>query len=60
MNNPVEAALCARASLWPWSSFGATLGLCERNSFVDDGPVVGCFGRELDPLVAVRRVVEKS
>ena len=60
MNNPVEALLCSRASLWPWSSFPGTLGLCERNSFVDDGPVVGCFGRSLDPLVALRRAVEKS
>lgn len=60
MNNPVEAGLCSRASSWQWSSFRGTLGLSERNSFVDDGPVLGGFGRELDPRVALRRAVEKS
>ena len=60
MNNPVEAGLCARASLWSWSSFSGTIGRTERSTFVDDGPVVGCFPRELDPLAALRRVVEKS
>lgn len=60
MNNPVEAGLCSRASLWGWSSFSATVGLTERNTFVDDGPVVACFPRELDPLAALLRVVEKS
>ncbi len=60
MNNPVEASLCSKASRWPWSSFRETLGLHERSSFLDDGPVVGCFRRELDPLVALRRAVEES
>lgn len=60
MNNPVEAGLCPRASLWTWSSFRGTLGLSERNSFVDDGPILGVFRRELDPLVALRRTVEGS
>lgn len=60
MNNPVEAGLCARASGWGWSSFAATLGLKEPSSFVDDGPVLGCFRRELDPFVALRRAVEGS
>jgi putative transposase len=60
MNNPVEAGLCSRASHWPWSSFQGTLGITERNSFVDDGPVVGCFRRELDPLVGLRRAVERA
>jgi REP element-mobilizing transposase RayT len=60
MNNPVEAGLCSRASSWTWSSFGGTLGLIERSSFVDDGPILGCFRRELDPRVALRRAVEES
>jgi len=60
MNNPVETALCSRASDWPWSSFRGTLGVSERNSFVDDGPVLGCFPCELDPLVALRWAVERS
>jgi putative transposase len=60
MNNPVEAGACSRASLWPWSSFRGTLGTDERNTFVDDGRIVGCFRRELDPLVALRRAVEMA
>lgn len=58
MNNPVEAGLCSAASAWIWSSFRGTLGLTEANSFVDDGPLFGCFPRELDPAVALRRAVE--
>jgi REP-associated tyrosine transposase len=60
VNNPVEAGLCSRASVWPWSSFGGTLGLRPANSFVDDGPVLGCFRRELDPRAALLRAVEES
>jgi hypothetical protein len=60
MNNPVEAGLCSKASVWPWSSFRGTLGLGERHSFVDDGPILGCFRAVLDPRVALRRAVEKS
>jgi REP element-mobilizing transposase RayT len=58
VNNPVEAGLCSRASVWPWSSFGGTLGLAPASSFVDDGPILGCFARELDPRAALRRAVE--
>lgn len=60
MNNPVEAGLCSRASLWPWSSFRGTIGLSESTSFVDAGPILGCFRRELDPWAALRESVEKS
>lgn len=60
MNNPVEAGLCSKASFWPWSSFRGTIGLKEQSSFIDDGPVLGCFRRELDPFVALRRAVETS
>jgi len=60
MNNPVEEGLCARAREWRWSSFAGTLGLSERSSFVDDGPVLGCFRHELDPLAALRRRVEDA
>jgi putative transposase len=59
MNNPVEAGLCPRASVWPWSSFRGTLGILERNSFIDDGPILACFRRELDPIAALRSAVEK-
>ncbi len=60
MNNPVEAGLCPRATSWPWSSFGGTVGLRERSSFVDDGPVLGCFRHELDPRAALRKAVEET
>jgi REP element-mobilizing transposase RayT len=60
MNNPVEAGLCSTASIWPWSSFRGTLGLDGPSSFVDDGPILGCFRSELDARVALRRAVEKS
>lgn len=60
MNNPVEAGLCSRASHWPWSSFRGTLGLAEPTTFVDDGPLFGCFRAERDPHVALRRAVERS
>jgi REP element-mobilizing transposase RayT len=60
MNNPVEAGLCSPASSWIWSSLRGTLGLSEGSSFVDDGPVLGCFRRELDPQAALRNAVDKS
>jgi putative transposase len=60
MNNPVEEGLCARAREWTWSSFPGTLGLSDRSSFVDDGPVLGCFRHELDPIAALRRRVENA
>jgi putative transposase len=60
MNNPVEAGLCSPASSWRWSSLSGTLGLRETSSFIDDGPVLGCFRRELDARVALRRAVERS
>ena len=60
MSNPVQAGLCPRASLWAWSSLQGTLGIGERSTFVDDGPIIGCFHRELDPLVALRRSVEEA
>lgn len=58
MNNPVEAGACSSASVWPWSSFRGTLGLAEANSFIDAGPILGCFRHEIDPIVALRRAVE--
>ncbi len=58
MNNPVEAGACEKASAWPLSSFRGTLGLTEPSSFVDDGPILACFGREIDPRAALRRRVE--
>jgi putative transposase len=60
MNNPVEAGQCSKASLWRWSSFRGTLGLEPASSFVDDGPILACFRRELDPRAALRGAVEKS
>ena len=59
MKNPVEAGLCTRASFWPWSSFGGTVGLAPPNSFVDDKPILACFEQDPEPLLALRRAVEK-
>jgi hypothetical protein len=58
MNNPVESGACETASSWTGSSFRGTLGLTEPASFVDDGPVLACFAREIDPRAALRRRVE--
>lgn len=58
MNNPVDAGLCPTASSWSLSSFRGTLGLADPASFVDDGPVLGCFRLEIDPRAALRRRVE--
>jgi hypothetical protein len=59
MNNPVKAGACSKASDWLLSSFRGTLGLDEPSSFVDDGPVLGCFRHEIDPRAALRRRVEE-
>jgi putative transposase len=52
--NPVEAELVAAPEDWPWSSYGATLGLRERPWFLDDAWVLKHFD-ERDVEVARRR-----
>jgi putative transposase len=43
--NPVRAALVSAPEMWPWSSYGATVGLCERPPFLDTRTLLGHFGR---------------
>jgi putative transposase len=59
--NPVEARLCATPADWPWSSYGAAVGLAETHTFVDPSRVLRCFG-EIDELAAaqLRDFVEDS
>jgi putative transposase len=54
--NPVRARLCVSPERWYWSSYGATIGLRQQVSFVDDGWVLDRFGR--DPRVAQERFRE--
>jgi REP-associated tyrosine transposase len=51
--NPVEARLCASPADWPWSSYGAAVGLAEPHAFVDPKRVLRCFG-EIDELASAR------
>jgi putative transposase len=60
MNNPREAGLCVKASLWPWSSYAGTIGLRRPHSFVDDGRILRCFSLEPDARAALRRAVGES
>jgi putative transposase len=42
--NPVGAGLADRPEDWPWSSYGATVGVSDRFAFVDAADVLGEFG----------------
>jgi hypothetical protein len=52
--NPVEAGICRTPEEWPWSSFGATLGLRRAPSWLTTGWVLGLFAD--DAYVARRRL----
>lgn len=52
--NPVAAGLCARPEDWPWSSYGATIGLRQPPWFLDDEWVLRQFD-DHDLEVARRR-----
>jgi putative transposase len=57
-NNPVEAALCAEPEQWRWSSYAATVGLREPDSFVDSHRVLSCFAGPIElARAALRRYV---
>jgi putative transposase len=45
--NPVRSSLCARAEDYPWSSYGATIGLRSEPSFLDSSWILELFGGEL-------------
>ena len=59
--NPVEAGLCENPADWPWSSYGAAIGVAEPYSFVDPNHVLRCFD-EVDEFAAaqLRAYVEDS
>lgn len=58
--NPVEAMLCKRPEQWRWSSYAATIGLADQDSFVDPGRVLRCFRDPLEFARAeLRRFVEE-
>jgi putative transposase len=45
--NPVRSKLCARPELWPWSSYGATIGLRRAPAFLDSSWILERFGDDL-------------
>jgi REP element-mobilizing transposase RayT len=53
-HNPVEAGLCRMPEDWPWSSYGATLGLRRAPACLTSTWVLGLFGD--DRVVARRRL----
>jgi putative transposase len=46
--NPVNAGLCRRPEDWPWSSYGATIGLRPAPSFLTMGWILGLFADDLE------------
>jgi putative transposase len=52
--NPVEAGICRTPEEWPWSSFGATLGLRRAPRWLTTTWVLALFGD--DVYVARRRL----
>ncbi|HEV2712547.1 MAG TPA: transposase [Gaiellaceae bacterium] len=45
--NPVEAGICRTPEEWPWSSFGATLGLRRAPSWLTTTWVLGLFAEDV-------------
>jgi REP element-mobilizing transposase RayT len=57
--NPVAAGLVDQPEDWPWSSFGATVGVSDMFGFVDAGDVLGEFGLTRSAQIrSLRRFVE--
>jgi putative transposase len=42
--NPVRSKLCVRPEEWRWSSYAATIGLCDAPAFLDRSWVLDLFG----------------
>ncbi|HZT85172.1 MAG TPA: hypothetical protein VE984_07095 [Gaiellaceae bacterium] len=60
-NNPVRAGLCSAPAVWPWSSYGGTVGATALSTFVDPGEVVAVFaGSGIDPRASLRAFVEAA
>jgi putative transposase len=45
--NPVRAELCDLPEKYPWSSYGATIGLREEPAFLDSSWILRLFGDDL-------------
>ncbi len=59
--NPVGAALVARPEDWPWSSYGATVGVSQRFAFADAAAVLGEFGTtKAAQIRGLRRFVDTA
>jgi putative transposase len=58
--NPVVAGICEKPERWPWSSYGATIGLRTPLPFLDTERVVGWFGRPPVAQQRIREFVEES
>lgn len=52
--NPVRARMVERAEDWEWSSYGAAIGLRERDTVVDERSLLKWFGR--DRAISRRRL----
>ncbi|HZQ15870.1 MAG TPA: transposase [Gaiellaceae bacterium] len=42
--NPPRANMCAKAEEWPWSSYGASIGVHEPDFLVETGELLAFFG----------------
>lgn len=59
--NAPRANVCARPEEWPWCSYGAALGLFGTDPVVDEGELLGLFGRtRRDARRLLRRYVEED
>ena len=58
--NPVLAGLCKRPEQWPWSSYGAFIGMRTPPAFLDAERVVSWFGRPPGAWRRIRELVEES
>jgi putative transposase len=46
--NPVEAGLCRRPEDWPWSSYGATVGIRPAPSFLTMSWILDLFAEDVE------------
>jgi REP element-mobilizing transposase RayT len=59
--NAPRANLCATPEDWPWSSYGASIGVAPRDPIVDEDALLGLFGTSRDEARrALRGMVEEA